>query len=86
MKSCTPIPTVYDTETEGEPPQCMVCNGEIHIIDTVTERTDATTGDFGRVHRACTAEGVRRWNRENRPQETPLAADRAEWSWSSCLP
>jgi hypothetical protein len=37
-----------------------------------------------RAHVACTAEGVRRWNREGQPHESPLDWSRYEqvtWFW-----
>lgn len=82
MNSVSPMPAVYGGETEGESVVCPVCDEEIHLIDAYSERKDASSGEFMRVHRACTEEGVKRWNRENRPLTDPLTADRARWSWS----
>lgn len=85
MRTVTPIPEVYDTDTAGEAVTCMVCDQQISIVDAAAERKDHVTGDFGRVHRACTKEGVERWNRENRPTDSPLAAEREKWTWATTI-
>lgn len=77
------MPSVYPGEERGEPVVCPVCDDVIHLLDAYTEREDALTGQSARVHRACTDEGARRWCRENRPKESPLAADRTGWNWVS---
>lgn len=84
MRSVTPLPEVYPGET-GDKVTCDVCGETVDLVDAMAERTDAITEQTHRVHRACTDEGVRRWNRENRPTDTPLQADRTGWNWSSSI-
>lgn len=64
---------------------CPICNERIRLTDPCADRR-TWTADGGteiiRAHRACLKEGVERWNRENRPHSSPLAASRREsWSW-----
>lgn len=61
--------------------RCLICGDPIGVTEPRDHRTDAATGVAGAVHRACTRQGIRRWNRENRPHGGPLEAARKE-SWT----
>lgn len=76
------IGNVYRFEESGEPVECHICGEEIDMLDAVVERAKGPKGYLCRVHRACTKDGVERWNRENRPEKDPLRAERnLGWEW-----
>lgn len=63
---------------------CFVCGGRLRLSDPCADRLVREDGDakVARGHRACLAEGVARWNRLNRPYDSPLEASRRDgWSW-----
>lgn len=69
---------------------CIVCDGRLRISDPCADRRvlleDGSTS-IERGHRACLAEGVERWARQNRPHSGPLEAARREgWSWHAEQP
>lgn len=66
---------------DGDPQKCQVCGHALRVTDAVL--TNVHDGKKGMVHRACTADGVERWNREGRPHATPLGTARRErWTWA----
>lgn len=73
----------YETakSLDADPAICQVCNLALRATDAVL--TNVHDGERGMVHRACTADGVERWNRANRPHGSPLEAARRDgWRWA----
>ena len=62
----------------GSGEDCEVCDEPILDGDAIVGGVSVEPGVVGRAHVACTKDGVERWNRENRPNRSPLLWDRAE--------
>lgn len=75
--------TLYDRPALPEARRdrtCPICDRTIRIFDIAVIGTH--DGEHRQYHLACTAEGVKRWNREGRPCGDPLEADRhLRWKW-----
>lgn len=70
---------------DSDPAVCQVCSQALRVSDAIV--TNVHDGEKGLVHRACTVDGVERWQRAGRPHSTPLESARREgWRWADSSP
>lgn len=68
----------YRPDLRGDGVNCGICDEPILDGDAVVTRVETAPGVREMVHVVCTKDGVERWNRENRPNRSPLLWERAE--------